>query len=151
MVNAYLIPIKLEGVEEKITVTIPDGDEEAVFSFLWNYRDVQKLRISQLVHLVKEAGAHRVHEKKRRKTTTRRMYQLIRNLREGGVPIVGDKEGVWIAKNDYEVVAFADHLEHKAKADIASMMYLRNKMLEIVQVKRTSLFDGINLDMEEDI
>jgi len=73
----------------------------------------------------------------------RSIYQVIRNLREAGCPIVGDSRGLWIAKTPEEIEAFAKKLEHKAKSDIKSMMSLRRIMLSMIRSNTPSIFDKL--------
>ncbi len=73
----------------------------------------------------------------------RELYQVIRNLREAGCPIVGDSGGLWIARNQSDIEAFAKKLEGKAKADIQSMMTLRKTMLSMIRSNTPSIFDTL--------
>jgi len=123
------------------------GDELKVASLLCEKDDhaFGKVHIGMIAIALNSMGSHEIHEKPRKKTTTRKVYQIIRNLREDGFPIVGDKDGVWIADSVSEVEYFAEHLEQKARSDIKSMLHLRRKMLAIVQSDIPSLFDNVSL------
>ena len=79
-------------------IQLPDGptnryaevseiQEQDVLDCLLKFK---KLRIGQLVSEHNDMGSHKVYEYPRKETTVRKMYQLIRNLRELGCPIVGD-------------------------------------------------------------
>ena len=103
----------------------------------------RKLTIGELTKFWNDFGAHPQHEVARKQTTPRKMFQIIRDLRDAGCPIVGDAKGLWVARSVQEVEAFAEHLEQKARADVASMLELRNSMLLIVQSKVPSLFDRV--------
>ena len=76
------------------------ADEERVLDLLRQYG---KVRIGQLVRVADGMGAHDLHETARKKTTTRKMFQIIRNLRDAGCPIVGDVKGLWIARTVWEI------------------------------------------------
>lgn len=101
----------------------------------------RKFTIHQLCLIVNNAGSHPLFEKTQKKTTPRKMFQVIRDLRMKGVPIVGDVEGLWIARSENELREFCDRIEQKAKSDIASMMTLRKTMMENLNDKKQSLFD----------
>lgn len=128
-------------------MTRPIGNEEdLVIRFLEAHT---KLQINQIVAGIKNLGAHEIHEEARKKTTTRKVYQLVRNLREAGYPIVGDSKGIWIAQSVREVEAFGEHLEQKARSDIKSMLHLKRTMLAMVRSNTPSLFDAVRLDEED--
>lgn len=132
-----------------ITITTePIGENEQMVLEILNKakRDGKKMRISDLVKLLNKFGSHEEHEYPNTNTTPRKMFQIIRNMREAGVPIVGDKEGLWIASDVSEIERFAQYLEQKAKSDIASMLKLKKTMLSYIQSEATSLFDGLNLE-----
>lgn len=124
---------------EPVAILADGSDEQKTLLAL----HTGKKTIAQLVATVNLAGAHEIHERPRKATTTRKMYQIIRNLREAGCPIVGDPDGIYIASSVQDVIDFAYNLEKKAKADIASMMDLRKQMLSIVKREQKSLFDSI--------
>lgn len=117
------------------------GDEIRVVELLVTYK---KLTIGQIAFRLNDMGAHERYEHPRKKTSTRKVYQIIRNLREAGLPLVGDVKGIWVAKTVKEIEDFAEHLEQKARSDIRSMMFLRRQMLAIAQSGMPSLFDAIN-------
>ena len=75
----------------------------------------------------------------------REIYQVIRNLREAGCPIVGDSGGLWIARTDTDIEVFSRKLEHKAKSDIQSMMNLRKTMLSMIRSNTPSIFDSLTI------
>lgn len=136
-----------------ITVkTKPVGDEEHQVFEILNHAKLagKKMRISDLVRDVNDLGAHEEHEEPRKRTTPRKMFQIIRNMRDAGIPVVGDTKGLWIAGSVYEIVKFADHLERKARSDIASMLKLKRTMLSYIQADMPSLFDGLNLEEENE-
>lgn len=134
-----------------ITVkTKPVGEEEhRVFEIL-NHAKLagKKMRIVDLVRDVNDLGTHEEHEDPRKKTSRRKMFQIIRNMRDAGIPVVGDNKGLWIAGSVYDVERFADHLERKARSDIASMLKLKRTMLSFINSDMPSLFDGLELEEE---
>lgn len=145
--NATQNTFRLRGVNGEIEITTKFvGDEERqVLELLQVYG---KLQIGQIVGAIKNLGSHEQHEHPRKKTTTRKVYQIVRNLREAGYPIVGDSKGIWIAESIGDVETFAYHLEQKARSDIRSMLHLKRTMLAIVHSNTPSLFDAVKLDEE---
>ena len=109
----------------------------------------ESVRIGDIVRWLNRMGSHETFEAPQKKTTVRKVYQIIRNLRELGCPIVGDHHGIWIAKSVEEVEAFAYHLEQKARSDVASMLHLKKQMLKMVNINPHSLFDSLNLDLDK--
>jgi len=118
-----------------------DSDEAKVLEYIRAFpRKVPKEEIAR--HL-RKMGSHERFEKIKEATTVRLVQQLIRNLRDLHCPIISDRSGSWIATSIDEIETFAEYLENKAKADIASMMTLRRSMLSMVSSKTPSLFDKI--------
>lgn len=132
--------------------TKPVGDEEHQVFEILNHAKLagKKMRISDLVRDVNDLGAHEEYEDPRKRTTPRKMFQIIRNMRDAGIPVVDDTKGLWIASSVNEVMQFADHLERKARSDIASMLKLKRTMLSFVNADMPSLFDGLELEKELD-
>lgn len=115
-----------------------EGNELRVFRLLEKHGN---LRIGDIAKKLDDMGSHKRHESPRVKTTPRQVYQIIRNLRDMRVPIVGDKSGVHIAERVDEVKDFADFIIDKANADYASMMRLKTAMLQsVLAVKQDSFF-----------
>ncbi len=133
----------LIGANLAIASTPLDDDEHEVISLIETYG---KVTIAQLVAGLDDLGAHEIHEEARKKTTTRKMYQIIRNLREAGCPLVGDTKGIWIAATQGEIEDFAEYIEKKAKSDIKSMLALKRRMLRMIRSNTPSLFDQVKLE-----
>lgn len=113
---------------------------DRVLRILDNYK---QYTIADLVKLVDGAGTHDQFESPRKATSTRKMYQVIRELRDMNCPIVGDSKGIYLAKTVQQVRDFSAHLEQKAKSDIKSMMILRKKMMHMINDHTPSLFDDL--------
>ena len=122
---------------KKLTVTIKSGiftgDELRVAKLL---RSSSKMTIATIVRLLNDMGSHEKYEYPRKKTTPRRVYQIVRNLREMNFPVVGDHRGIRLAKSVGEIVEFTDLLKEKARADVRSVNFLSRKMLESVSEKQ---------------
>lgn len=127
----YKFPLIQTGKEDRLVIESDVLNEEQN-EVLLAIAEHKKLTISQLVGLVNDKGAHEKHEAPRKPTTVRKMYQIVRDLREAKCPLVGDSKGIWIAKSTNEVADFANYLEKKAYADIKSMLELRDSMLSMV-------------------
>jgi hypothetical protein len=104
--------------------------EKEVLNLLAN----RHLSISELADRVACLGSHELHETMRKRTTPRKMFQVIRDLRNKNCPIVGDKRGIYIADTTRQVREFADGLEQKARADYESMMQMRNTLLSMIDL-----------------
>lgn len=141
----YTFTLKDGGTPVKtIEVRIQSGSqEETVLQFLGHNGPMQK---HQILTALNHLGSHDVHEEKRQRTSMRKLQQILRDLTEMGVPIVRHvKDGVWIATEMSEVHDYADWLERKAKADIASMMHMRKTLLVNCGIEKQSLFDRLGL------
>lgn len=99
--------------------------------------------IAELCEAVNDLGAHEEHEIPRKRTTARKMFQVIRDLREAGVPIIGTNEGLRMAKNLQEIRDFADKIAGKSIKDLKSMEVLHDAMIKILPESRATLFDQI--------
>ena len=122
------------------------SDEGRVFSVLLdrynnNEGPIQKHALCQIVN---DRGAHERHESPRKRTSMRKMQQLLRNLRGMSVPILSHvKHGIWISRSAEEIWEYADWLDRKAKADIKSMLEVRDLLLLMVPKEPPSLFDRL--------
>lgn len=105
-------------------------EQQRVVELLRNGRT----RIGTLVGILNDFGSHERYEEPRKKTTARHMFQIIRDLRDAGCPIVGDTKGVYVATTVSEVTNFADSISEKARSDYDSMIKLRDGMMAIVRV-----------------
>lgn len=93
-----------------------------------------KTRIGTLISIFNDFGSHERYEEPRKKTTPRQMFQMIRDLRDAGCPIVGDTKGIYVARTVSEVTNFAESIAEKALSDYQSMTKLKDRMLSIVRV-----------------
>lgn len=124
-----------DGSARDFTIDAPDRSEES--------------RLLQILSMRKRDGTGKITVGElcnidNLPNTPRAMYTLIRELREEyGAPIIGDHDGIAIANTAAEVREFCEWLERKAKADISSMLRLRNAMQRTAGTRNSSIFDEI--------
>lgn len=133
----------MQRLAEKHNADVLEGSEEESILNILEQTD-EFITVPYLTMRFSSYGGHPAFEGLTKYTTVRKIRQIIRDLREAGVPIVGNHKGIKIARSVDEIVEFCDILESKAKADIASMMKLRRKMLDLGGVGKASLFDDLD-------
>ncbi|TXH08066.1 MAG: hypothetical protein E6R04_11620 [Spirochaetes bacterium] len=121
-----------DGTLRKIVMQLPDNTEEVrLLTLICKYPRSQK---HQLCKLMKDYGTHEEFESPRQRTSMRKIQQLIRNLREMGIPIVSHvSKGVWLARYEEDLREYIEWIENKARSDIASMMSVKNTLQNIIK------------------
>ena len=127
----------------KINIEVPSGTEEQVVLDVLVRNSGKTLMMDQIIAAAPGFGNHPEFEAHERRTTTRKMRQILRNLRDMGVPIVATVRGNKIAESTFEIMEFCEWLERKAKSDIASMLSVRKKFLRIAESRQRSISDKI--------
>ena len=147
MIEQYCFNLTKEGNPYRtINLRLVDFEQRQVLNFLIQAKNSKRsYQKRDIISMLDSLGNHEDFEAPRQRTSMRKLQQILHDLTEMGAPIVRHpKRGVWLASSTEEVKAYADWLDYKAHADIASMMHMRRCLLTSSRLVIPSLFDTLS-------